>query len=44
MVEEKRAGWLAGSAVALVLIHNPCHPPSRQPMEVEEERERKRKR
>lgn len=33
------AGWLAGSTVALVLIHNPCRPPSRRrATEVEKER------
>lgn len=36
-----QAGWLAGSVVALVLIHNPCRPPSRRrATEVEKERER----
>jgi len=26
----RQAGWLAGSVVALVLIHNPCRSPSRR--------------
>lgn len=35
-----QAAWLAGSVVALVLIHNPCRPPSRRgTTEVEKERE-----
>jgi len=38
-----QAAWLAGSVVALVLIHNPCRPPScRRATEVEKEREGER--
>lgn len=37
-----QAGWLAGSVVALVLIHNPCRPPSCRATEVDGVKERER--